>query len=100
MSLFIQLEPRAPLGGAEEKRWCPTAVTGKAGREGPGVGTDSTKIGRAWITGASVWLGGALGSLENLGRRVLSYRSHERGREGGIQGRQGAGRVEIIASSV
>ena len=48
----------------------------------------------------SVWRGGVLDSLEHLGKRVLSHRGHERGGEGGIQGRRKIGRVEMIVSSV
>jgi hypothetical protein len=33
---------------------------------------------------SSVWRDGVHGSLEHLGKRVLSHRVHERGGEGGI----------------
>jgi hypothetical protein len=49
---------------------------------------------------SSVWRDGVRGSLEHLGKRVLSHRGHERGGEGGIQGRRKIGRVEMIVSSV
>jgi hypothetical protein len=58
------------------------------------------EIGRVEMVVSSVWLGGVLGSLEHLGRRVLSHRGPEQGREGGIQGRRKIGRVEMIVSSV
>jgi hypothetical protein len=48
----------------------------------------------------SVWRDGVLGSLEHLGKKVLFHRGHERGGEGGIQGRRKFGRVEMIVSSV
>jgi hypothetical protein len=48
----------------------------------------------------SVWRDGVLGSLEHLGKRVLSHRGHERGGEGGIQGQRGIGRVEMAIFSV
>jgi hypothetical protein len=49
---------------------------------------------------SSVWRNSVIGSLEHLGKRVLSHRGHERGGEGGIQGRRRIGRVEMIFSSV
>jgi hypothetical protein len=45
---------------------------------------------------SSVWWDGVLGSLEHLGKRVLSHRGHGRGGEGWIQGRRKTGRVEMI----
>jgi hypothetical protein len=49
---------------------------------------------------SSVWQEGALGSLEHLGKSVLSHRGHVRGGEGGIQGRRRIGRFEMIAPSI
>jgi hypothetical protein len=55
------------------------------------------------VAASSVWWDGALGSFENLGKRVLSRRgSHERGARGGRVGDLDAltPGVELVAFSV